>query len=100
MADQNANQAPVFDHNPEIAAQIENEKGEFERPNQSDSEGSTKAGEWPPPDTAPGGEKSTVREDEKIEIAEEDCYDELGYSYPSWKKWYPVYSPCFDDFIY
>jgi hypothetical protein len=25
--------------------------------------------------------------DEKIEITEEECYDELGYSFPSWKKW-------------
>jgi hypothetical protein len=24
---------------------------------------------------------------DKIEITEEDCYDELGYSYPEWKKW-------------
>ena len=23
----------------------------------------------------------------KIEITEEDCYDELGFSFPSWKKW-------------
>jgi len=25
--------------------------------------------------------------DEKIEITEEDCYEELGYAFPSWKKW-------------
>lgn len=25
---------------------------------------------------------------DKIEIQEEDCYDELGYSFPSWKKWW------------
>lgn len=24
---------------------------------------------------------------DKIEITEEDCYDELGYSFPEWKKW-------------
>ena len=24
---------------------------------------------------------------ECYEITEEDCYDELGYSYPNWKKW-------------
>ena len=24
---------------------------------------------------------------DKVEITEEDCYDELGYAYPSWKKW-------------
>ena len=25
--------------------------------------------------------------DNKIEITEEDCYDELGFSFPTWKKW-------------
>lgn len=25
--------------------------------------------------------------DAKIELTEEDCYDELGYSFPTWKKW-------------
>ncbi|KAM3084118.1 hypothetical protein ACMFMF_001476 [Clarireedia jacksonii] len=25
--------------------------------------------------------------DEKIEIREEDCWDKLGYSFPTWKKW-------------
>ncbi|KAK4539598.1 hypothetical protein LTR36_010534 [Oleoguttula mirabilis] len=25
---------------------------------------------------------------DKYEITEDDCYDELGYSFPSWKKWY------------
>jgi hypothetical protein len=24
---------------------------------------------------------------DKIEITEEDCFDELGYSFPEWKKW-------------
>lgn len=24
---------------------------------------------------------------EKIEIQEEDCYDQLGFSFPTWKKW-------------
>ncbi|KAL2820407.1 major facilitator superfamily domain-containing protein [Aspergillus granulosus] len=24
---------------------------------------------------------------EKIELTEDDCYDQLGYSFPSWKKW-------------
>jgi hypothetical protein len=24
---------------------------------------------------------------DKIEITEEDCYSELGYSFPTWKKW-------------
>jgi MFS family permease len=25
---------------------------------------------------------------DKVEITEEDCYDELGYSFPTWKKWW------------
>ncbi|KAH9827367.1 major facilitator superfamily transporter [Teratosphaeria destructans] len=25
---------------------------------------------------------------DKYEITEDDCYDELGYSFPSWRKWY------------
>jgi hypothetical protein len=25
---------------------------------------------------------------DKIELTEEMCYDELGYSFPAWKKWY------------
>lgn len=25
---------------------------------------------------------------DKYEITEDDCYDELGYSFPKWKKWY------------
>ena len=29
---------------------------------------------------------------DRYEITEEDCYDELGFSFPTWKKWY-VY-PC------
>jgi hypothetical protein len=24
---------------------------------------------------------------EKIELTEDDCYDQLGYAFPSWKKW-------------
>lgn len=31
--------------------------------------------------------KEKAGDEEKIEITEEDCYDELGYSFPSWKKW-------------
>lgn len=28
-----------------------------------------------------------VLDDGRIEITEEDCYDELGFCFPSWKKW-------------
>lgn len=29
----------------------------------------------------------TSSTDQKLELTEEDVYDELGYSWPSWKKW-------------
>ena len=34
-------------------------------------------------------EKSETFDDDydKVEITEDDCYDELGFSFPSWKKW-------------
>ena len=32
-------------------------------------------------------EQASTDPDEKIELTEEDCYDELGYSFPEWKKW-------------
>lgn len=31
--------------------------------------------------------KELGEDDDRIEITEEDCYDELGYGFPSWKKW-------------
>ncbi|KAL9628692.1 MAG: hypothetical protein Q9204_005730 [Flavoplaca sp. TL-2023a] len=33
------------------------------------------------------GEKGSFSPDERIEITEEDCYDELGFCFPSLKKW-------------
>ena len=35
---------------------------------------------------APINEKSNVT-GEKEELTEDDCYDELGYSFPTWRKW-------------
>jgi len=32
-------------------------------------------------------EKSAPDAADKVELTEEDCYDQLGYSFPSWKKW-------------
>lgn len=37
-------------------------------------------------DSPTGGEKPGTYV--KYEITEEDCYDELGFSFPTWKKWY------------
>ena len=38
----------------------------------------------PPPEDE---EEETGPGDGRIEITEDDCYDELGFSFPSWKKW-------------
>lgn len=32
-------------------------------------------------------EKHHIDDSDKIELTEEDCYDELGFSFPFWKKW-------------
>ena len=32
-------------------------------------------------------DNNTRREDGKIELKEHDCYDKLGFCYPTWKKW-------------
>ncbi|MCJ1382403.1 hypothetical protein MMC17_005516 [Xylographa soralifera] len=32
-------------------------------------------------------EKPRARADGKIELKEDDCYDKLGFTFPSWKKW-------------
>ena len=60
------------------------------------------AGSGHQPQVAPGARSSSSSEnmktkdegtayhsegEEKIEINELDCYDELGFSFPSWKKW-------------
>lgn len=40
---------------------------------------------------APFGEKGSfdpdADNDDRVEITEEDCYDELGFCFPTWKKW-------------
>lgn len=45
--------------------------------------------------TGPGGgnsadpeKKAALGNADKYEITEDDCYEELGFSYPVWKKWY------------
>ncbi|KAK3669210.1 hypothetical protein LTR78_010907 [Recurvomyces mirabilis] len=35
-----------------------------------------------------GGNLEKLGTYDKYEITEEDCYEELGYSFPAWKKWY------------
>ena len=38
-------------------------------------------------DHANGRELDSYGTYDKIEITEDDCYDELGFSFPTWKKW-------------
>ncbi|KAL8735187.1 MAG: hypothetical protein Q9166_001063 [cf. Caloplaca sp. 2 TL-2023] len=51
----------------------------------SDTSSSTKVGEANGA-AQPFGE-AKLDPDERIEITEEDCYDELGFCFPTWKKW-------------
>ncbi|KAL8804983.1 MAG: hypothetical protein Q9223_005486 [Gallowayella weberi] len=51
----------------------------------SDTSSNTKADETNA--AAAFGEKGSFSPDERIEITEEDCYDELGFCFPTWKKW-------------
>lgn len=74
-------------------------RGDLERANEkleekAEEDGSDKSD----PIGAPTGAANTVNGDggkleklgtyDKYEITEDDCYDELGYSFPAWKKWY------------
>ncbi|KAJ9653495.1 hypothetical protein H2198_007337 [Neophaeococcomyces mojaviensis] len=69
--------ADVTTHNPtDFAAQEKQRRGS------SSSRTAVPAEEPPNHKEQPDG----VGHD-KIELTEEDCYDELGYSFPSWKKW-------------
>ncbi|KAM3511363.1 hypothetical protein MY11210_004972 [Beauveria gryllotalpidicola] len=40
------------------------------------------------PRTGNGGQLKKIGTYDKYEITEDDCYDELGFSFPTWKKWY------------
>ncbi|MCJ1452616.1 hypothetical protein MMC28_002959 [Mycoblastus sanguinarius] len=58
----------------------------------SEASSNTKAGsaEHENPTNAPSApinEKQQAPGDDRIEITEDDCYDELGFCFPTWKKW-------------
>ncbi|KAJ0164982.1 putative transporter [Colletotrichum tanaceti] len=40
------------------------------------------------PANANGAKLEKLGTHDKYEITEDDCYDELGFSFPKWKKWY------------
>ncbi|KAI7369692.1 MFS transporter [Hortaea werneckii] len=39
-------------------------------------------------DAPPDNKLETLGTNDKYEITEDDCYEELGYCFPKWKKWY------------
>ncbi|KAI4131540.1 MAG: hypothetical protein LQ338_001174 [Usnochroma carphineum] len=40
-----------------------------------------------PGEKGPSNPDADADDDDRVEITEEDCYDELGFCFPSWKKW-------------
>ena len=73
MADRSG-EVPAFNNNPTIAAEIDQDE-KADRLEESSSDVS---------ETRRADQSGTY---DKIEITEEDCYDELGYGYSSRKKW-------------
>jgi MFS family permease len=61
----------------------------------SETSSTTKAETTPPREAVANGADPQWNENalekpgtyDKVEITEDDCYDELGFSFPSWKKW-------------
>ncbi|KIW13546.1 hypothetical protein PV08_08734 [Exophiala spinifera] len=90
---------PSFDSNRESTGSSRGENGEWERAStiDGDNDATTNKPEENVPEAAHVG--TTLREKEersagsepetfdKIEITEDDCMSELGYSWPEWKKW-------------
>ena len=90
MADIEKDQRPHFDNNPDISSQIQNEK-QAESDASSDTRYDTNGGTTKhKEDAAQKPENSALNQNDtndKIEITEDDCYDELGFSFSSRKKW-------------
>jgi len=73
------------------AADLEraNEKLEHHDDKDSDSKSSDNIEQQRTHESHNAGEKmEKLGTYDKYEITEDDCYDELGYSFPNWKKWY------------
>lgn len=93
MAEPRPSETPTFNNNPQIAAEIEREKVETrDSDNISDHSEDTRAEHNDDPSGAFKESTNGQKLDkpgtyDKIEITEEDCYDELGYGFPVWKKW-------------
>lgn len=67
-----------------------NEKLEEDHSSKGDADGHEN-GIAHPNERAPDGEGAKLEKlgtYDKYELTEDDAYEELGFSYPSWKKWY------------
>lgn len=56
-----------------------------------DPEQQARLGSTSPPEKGSSDNEKDItpqRADGKIELKEEDCYDKMGFSFPTWKKWY------------
>lgn len=88
----------AFTRNLENSESRRNEEHEqLEQPSPSSDESRADAGpyaqsEKPAEANAPGAAKAAVGQgnEDKYEITEDDCYDELGYNFSNGKKWYIV----------
>lgn len=63
-----------YEHNDTSGSDVDEKKDDSSTPNT-------------PPNGLAGEEKEKVRADGKVELKEEDCYEILAYSWPTWKKW-------------
>ena len=66
-------------HDSQLAHAATDHQPQAQAPIQSEDSSETRAEN--------GEEEPKPDEDERIEISEEDCYSELGFSFPTWKKW-------------
>lgn len=92
MAESKTGDAVSFDNNTDIAAETSHEKIEHTNgDNSSDLSENTRAEHHDSPTLAykegNGAALDKPGTYDKIEITEEDCYDELGFGFPTWKKW-------------
>ncbi|KPI35985.1 putative transporter [Cyphellophora attinorum] len=78
-----------FDNNAAIAAEVEHEKTETARDNDSDISEDTRVAQHEHTGDDAQQESKLERPGtyDKVEITEEDCYDELGYGFSPLKKW-------------
>ncbi|RMZ85328.1 hypothetical protein DV737_g847, partial [Chaetothyriales sp. CBS 132003] len=90
MAEPCTGETPAFGTNNQ---QVANQRADDEKVEAQSASGQSDDTRTEPPTAMhvdDAGEKAIHEQaagNEKIEISEESCYDELGYSWPAWKKW-------------